>query len=304
MKKSRLGPLLVGLGSLFWATDALVRVPVIASQNPNFIVFVEHLVGVLILAPFVWFRAGRNTFKLGSVSNWLACLIVGAGGSALALLFFTEAFQFLNPTLNILLQKTQPIAVVVIAYGFLGEKPSKSFYPWAMLALGACIALNIFESESSGSTGSSALAKGILFSLGASLIWAVSTVTGKRLLNEVDPLLATFWRFVFGLLTLLGILAFDTNPIPWQGLWDPRYRWVYLYLGIFPGVLAMWTYYEGMKKTSATTTTFVELIFPVGSIILNYFFLGSRLSWTQVLFSGALLFAVTRISLLQSKETA
>lgn len=301
MKKSWLGPFLVGLGSLFWATDALVRVPVIASQNPNFIVFVEHFVGVLALIPFVLLRRGRNLFKLGSWSNWLACLMVGAGGSALALLLFTEAFQFLNPTLNILLQKTQPIAVVLIAYWFLGEKPSKNFYFWAVLALGACIALNIFESESSGASGSSALTKGVLFSLGASLVWAVSTVTGKKLLLEVDPLLATFWRFVFGLLTLLVILFLDSNPTPWQGLWDPQYRGVFLYLGIFPGVLAMWTYYEGMKKTSATTTTFVELIFPVGSIILNYFFLGSRLSWAQIALSGALLFAVTRISLLQSK---
>jgi drug/metabolite transporter (DMT)-like permease len=301
MKQSWLGPSLVGLGSLFWATDALVRVPVIASQDPNFIVFVEHFVGVLALIPFVLFKAGRGLFRLGSWWNWLACLIVGAGGSALALLLFTEAFQFLNPTLNILIQKTQPIAVVLIAYWILGEKPSKRFYAWATLALAACIALNVFESSESSAAGSSSLSKGVLFSLGASLVWAVSTVTGKKLLHEVDPLLATFWRFVFGLMTLLVILLLDANPTPWKGLWDPQYRGVFLYLGIFPGVVAMWTYYEGMKKTSATTTTFVELIFPVGSIILNYFFLGSRLSTLQVVLSATLLFAVTRISLLQSK---
>jgi drug/metabolite transporter (DMT)-like permease len=304
MKKSWLGPLLVGIGSLFWATDALVRVPAIASQNPSFLVFVEHFIGVLVLIPWVFLRLGRKGFRLGSWSNWLACLIVGAGGSALALLLFTEAFQFLNPTLNILIQKTQPIAVVLIAYWILGEKPTRHFYLWAALALGACIALNVFESDSHNSSGNTSLTKGILLSLGASLVWAISTVTGKKLLLEVDPLLATFWRFVFGLLTLVIILLLDSTPTQWQGLWAPEYRWVFLYLGIFPGVLAMWTYYEGMKKTSATTTTFVELIFPVGSIILNYFFLGSRLNATQIALSAALLFAVTRISLLQTQETS
>ena len=302
-KSTWAGPTLVGLGSLLWATDALVRVPAITANDPNFLVFVEHLVGVIALLPFLLIRNAKGLFNLGSWSNWLACLIVGAGGSALALLLFTEAFQFLNPTLNILLQKTQPIAVVFIAYWFLGEKPARRFYPWAILALIACTALNFFEPSGSESPEAHHTAlKGVLFSLGAAGIWAISTVTGKKLLNEVDPLLATFWRFVFGLLTLTLVLLLDSHPTAWSGLFAPGSRLVFLYLGLFPGVIAMWTYYAGMKKTSATTTTFVELIFPVGSIILNYLFLGSRLTAGQWIASGVLLFAVTRISLVQTSR--
>ena len=302
MTRSWLGPFLVGVGSLLWATDALVRVPAIAKTDPNFIVFVEHLVGVLALIPVLLLRSPKSIFKLGSLKNWLACLMVGAGGSALALLLFTEAFRFLNPTLNILLQKTQPIAVILIAYWFLGEKPSRKFYPWAVLAIGACTALNFLDPEASGSDPSSTLGKGILLSLAASLVWAVSTVTGKKLLDEVEPLLATFWRFVFGLLTLSLILLLTPGNPPYHTLLAPEFRFTYLYLGLFPGVIAMWTYYAGMKKTTATTTTFVELIFPVGSIILNYFVLGSTLTLPQVIFSGVLLFAVTRLSLVGSES--
>jgi len=300
MSRSALGPLLVGVGSLLWATDALVRVPAIAKTDPHFIVFVEHFVGVLALIPILFFRAPRNLFHLGSWKNWLACLIVGAGGSAIALLLFTEAFQFLNPTLNILLQKTQPIAVVLIAHWALGEKPGNQFYPWAGLALIACVILNLFDSDGANSATSAALGKGLLLSLGASLVWAVSTVTGKRLLDEVEPLVATFWRFVFGLLTLCLILSFDSGFSQMSTLLDPQFRTTYLYLGLFPGVIALWSYYAGMKRTTATTTTFVELLFPVGSIILNYFFLGSKLGPIQMVFSGVLLFSVTQISILSS----
>ncbi|MFM7160011.1 MAG: DMT family transporter [Planctomycetaceae bacterium] len=302
--KSGFGPLLVGLGSFLWATDALVRVPAIAKSDPSFIVFVEHLVGVIALLPVFWFGSRRNLFRLGSWKNWLACAFVGAGGSALALLFFTQAFQFLNPNLNILLQKTQPIAVVLIAFLFLKEKPGENFYTWAGVSIFSCMVLNFFDAETPGVDHNSNLAKGIAYSLSASLIWALSTVTGKKLLDQVDPLVATFWRFVFGLITLIFLLAFGSGFSAMHTLFEPEYRLTYLYLGIFPGVLAMWTYYRGMKATTAITTTIVELIFPVGSIVLNYFFLGSTLTPLQMVFSVVLLLSVTQISMIDAKRAA
>ncbi len=294
--RQSLGPVLVGLGSFLWATDALVRVPAIAKSDPGFIVFVEHLVGVFALIPILLFRARDALFGLGSLKNWLACLFVGAGGSAIALLLFTEAFQFLNPTLNILLQKTQPITVVMIAHWALNERPGRRFHLWAGVAIVACIVLNVVEAGSADLGHSPALLKGIFYSLGASLVWAVSTVVGKKLLTEVEPLIATFWRFLFGLITLSLILLYGSGFSKMDTLFDPDYRFTYLYLGLFPGVIALWTYYSGMKRTSAATTTIVELIFPVGSVVLNYFFLGSILSPLQITFTLVLLFAVTRVS--------
>jgi drug/metabolite transporter (DMT)-like permease len=185
---------------------------------------------------------------------------------------------------------------VLMAQMALNERPGKNFHTWAGLAILACIILNLVEADSNGLSRSPAPLKGVLYSLGASLVWAVSTVVGKRLLTEVEPLIATFWRFLFGLLTLSFILWIGTGFSGMNTLFDPDYRLTYLYLGLFPGVIALWTYYSGMKRTSAATTTIVELIFPVGSILLNYFFLGTSLSLLQILFAFVLLFSVTRVS--------
>ncbi len=300
--KPTLGPFLVGIGSLLWATDAIVRVPAIAKSDPAFLVFVEHLIGVLALIPILLFKSGTRLFQLGGLKNWLGCAFVGAGGSAIALLLFTEAFQYLNPTLNILLQKTQPVAVVLIAQWVLGERPSRNFFKWASVVVFACVVLNIFETPMPNFSPSPSPLKGVLFSLGASFIWAVSTVTGKRLLHQVDPLIATFWRFVFGLATLCVILHFGSGFSKLNTLFDPSVRLTYLYLGLFPGVLAMWTYYSGMKHTTAATTTIVELIFPVGAILLNYHFLGTILTPLQIVFTLVLLLSVTQISLIHGDE--
>ncbi|NDD92760.1 DMT family transporter [bacterium] len=295
--KSALGPLLVGLGSLLWATDALVRVPSIAKSDPLFIVFIEHFIGFIALLPLFLFISPKKLLALGGWRNWLACVVVGAGGSAIALLLFTEAFRFMSPTLNILLQKTQPILVVMIARWFLKEKTEEGFYFWASIAVISCVILNLTESGNPDFSGNSSLLKGIVFSLGASAVWAISTVTGKRLLDDLDPLIATFWRFFFGLLTLSLMLGFTQGFSQLQTLSDPQFRFNYLYLGLFPGVIAMWTYYSGMKRTSATVTTIVELIFPVGAMYLNYVFLGTKLGPIQGVFSLILLFSVMSISL-------
>jgi len=76
-------------------------------------------------------------------------------------------------------------------------------------------------------------------------------------------------------------------------------RFNLLYMALVPGLGAMLLYYAGMKRTPALVVTFVELLFPVGAVILNWIFLDSPLSMFQVAAAAALLLAVTRISFLK-----
>src|SRR5690349_6696754 len=93
------GPLLVGLAACLWATDALVRYPAINKIDPTFIVFFEHLLGVLILAPWVYLKYQKQLFSL-SPGEWASALFCGVGGSALGTLFFTASFLYVNPSVS------------------------------------------------------------------------------------------------------------------------------------------------------------------------------------------------------------
>lgn len=59
---------------------------------------------------------------------------------------------------------------------------------------------------------------------------------------------------------------------------------------IISGALAMWFYYQGLKRLSAKTTAIAEMFFPFFAIIVNWIFLGKQLTELQLLGGGILIF--------------
>ena len=294
-----IGPALVGLAAILWSTDALVRVPAIDSVSPTFIVFSEHLLAVLCLLPWVLSKHHQRWLRLDR-AEWLSAAFVGIGGSAAATVMFTQSFRYVNPSVAILLQKLQPVIVVALAFAFLGERPRRGFYPWAGLALVCGLLLSFPGLDFAFLSNAEDLhARGVFFSLGAAALWAVSTVVGKRLLKRQPPSVATFWRFVFGLVALGLFEAFVAGDVTTSFTRAWGYTPIFLallYMAIVPGLVAMVAYYAGLERTPASVSTIVELLFPIGAVILNTLFLDTPLDTTQVLAGVGLLFAVTMIS--------
>ena len=292
------GPFFVGLAAFLWATDALVRYPAIETLDPSLIVFVEHVLAVLILLPWVWSRFRKKIFAL-SLREWIAAGFSGAAGSALATLFFTASFRYVNPSVAILLQKLQPIMVVLIAYFFLGERPAKKFYYWGSIALAAGVVLSFPDLNFKFlRNGVDLHSIGIQYALGAALIWAASTVSGKFLLKKTPPSLATFWRFFFGFVMLTLLLGLSHHLPTLNNLIYPEGTLTFLlYLSLVPGLCAMLSYYSGLSRTPASVTTFIELLFPIGAVILITVFLHTPLDSTQAAAGIVLLGAVTMLSI-------
>ena len=295
--KSSAGPILVGLAALLWSTDALVRYPFIKSIDPILLVLIEHILAVMILLPWCLMKYKKELFSLNA-SEWVSAIFSGAGGSALGLLFFTASFLYVNPSIAVLLQKLQPVFVVLIAYLLLGERPLTKFYFWSFIALIAVVALTFpsFDFKASEVNLSS---KGIHYALGAALIWAASTVTGKALLRRTPTIVASFWRFFFGMIAL--IVFFALSPLTLDAFSLAHYSsetiLSVLYLSLIPGLIAMLIYYHGLSRTPASVVTFIELLYPIGAVILNTLFLDTPLQGVQMLAGGVLVFAVAMISI-------
>lgn len=294
--KSLTGPLMVAFAAFLWATDALVRYPAIGRVNPTFIVFVEHVLAVIILLPWVMIRHRGKIMSL-TPKEWAAAVFSGVGGSALATTFFTASFLYVNPSVSVLLQKLQPIIVVLIAFPLLGERPERKFYFWGVIAFAAGVILSFPDLNFNFMSGGMDLhSKGIQYAFGASLLWAAATVSGKILLERTPPVLATFWRFFFGFLALGAILLLADTGVPIREMAATSDIGVLLYLSLVPGLLAMLVYYAGLSRTPAGVTTFIELIYPIGAVALNTIFLHTPLNMTQTIAGAILVLAVAMIS--------
>lgn len=224
-------------------------------------------------------------------------MFVGVMGSAIATALLTASFRYANPSVAILLQKLQPVLVVAFAVITLGERPARGFYFWGAVALGAGIVLSFPDLKADLFSESMATrTRGIAYAFGASMIWAASTVAGKTLLKRVHPTVGVFWRYAIGLVTLGAMLGISQASLSANAHAARGAASSIFYLALFAGILPYVLYYGGLKRTPASVTTFIELLYPVSAVILNTVFLNTPLSNVQLLAGSILLFAVTRIS--------
>jgi len=287
------GTFLVILACLFWGMDTLIRYPLVERGiNPVTIVFYEHIALTVIfslgLIPAIK-RIGE--LKLADIFSFI---IIGGVGSAIATVAFTESFQYLNPSLVILLQKFQPVVAILLSALVLKEEIQKQFLVWASICLigGLLISspdivrfYDLLRSDFSTVTSDGATRGYGL--VGVSILgWGATTVFGKRLSMvgfETKSIMAG--RFLIGLFVLIPFVKWDRSMILPQG--EDYLR--ILIMVMISGALAMWLYYQGLKRLSARTTAIAEMFFPFFAIMVNWFFLGKQLTDLQLLGGGILI---------------
>lgn len=286
------GILLVILACLFWGVDTLIRYPLVESGiNPATIVFYEHILLTLIFSLGL-IPAIKRIGEL-KVADVFSFLIVGGLGSALATVAFTESFHYLNPSLVILLQKFQPVVAIILAAIVLKEQLDRKFLIWAGICLVGGLLVSspdierfyqLMVTDFRKVTSDSAVQGYGLVSLSV-LGWGAATVFGKRLsLAGFETKSIMAGRFFIGLIFLLPFIQWDQSLILPHG---EDYLKIVVMV-IISGALAMWVYYQGLKRLPAKTTAIAEMFFPFFAIIVNWIFLGKQLTDLQLL-GGAIL---------------
>ncbi len=286
------GMLCIIAASFLWALDTLIRYPLVdGGINPVVIVFLEHLILTFVFLP----KLVNNLPMIGNLkfSHGFSFLVVGAGGSAIATIAFTSAFMYLNPSLVILLQKFQPVVAILLANWILKEPLPRPYIFWACICLIGALLISGPDIEKviqlirldPSRLGSDGAIRGYALVAISVLGWGASTVFGKKLtMDGFEPTNIAGGRFLVG---LMAISFF----VPWGNEFIFKDQTDYIRLivmVIFSGAMAMWFYYQGMKRLQAKVVTILEMFFPLMAIIVNYIFLGKQLSDVQLL-GGALL---------------
>src|SRR3989339_639263 len=128
------GPFLIIIAAILWSLDGIIRRSLYVLP-PITIVFFEHLIGLVILTPFL--LKDLKGFKIKS-KEFLAITLVSLLSSVLGTLWFTTALlkvNFISFSVVFLIQKLQPIFAIFFAKILLKEKTTKKYYIWAGLAV-------------------------------------------------------------------------------------------------------------------------------------------------------------------------
>src|SRR5216683_7697738 len=188
----------VAVAATLWATDAYFRNQLVQHLSPTQIVVAEDALVTLFLVP-VLIRSRGELGKLGR-RGWLAVATIAAGAQALATILFTASFSIAAQhqvfAETVVLQQTQPLIAILLAWIVLGERRLPRFWPAAAVAIVA-VYLVVFAKDPLAPVSalqSGRLEAGLL-ALGAAAFWASGTVLGRYALGSISFWSMTSLRF-------------------------------------------------------------------------------------------------------------
>jgi DME family drug/metabolite transporter len=291
------GPLLIFIAAVLWGLDGILRRS-LYGLPPATIVFYEHLIGAILIAPFLW-RAWKQE-TLGK-NEWTALALVSLLSGVLGTLFFTTALlkiNFIPFSVVFLLQKLQPIFTIITAYIVLGERPGKKYLPWAALALIAGYFVT-FPNGVVNFADNSAQVTAATFAFLAAVAWGSSTAFSRYVLIGHSNTLVTGLRFFLTVPLALGFVIGFGQFDSIQAVTGIQLLTL-LGIALSTGMLALWIYYRGLKTTPARISAIVELAFPMTAIIIDYFLYDTSLVATQYLAAAVLLYAMYNVAKLNN----
>ncbi|MBT4516701.1 MAG: EamA family transporter [Candidatus Komeilibacteria bacterium] len=293
----KIGPYLIMLAAILWALDGILRRSLF-SLPPITIVFYEHLIGLLILSPFLF----KNIKKLSfSKKEWGALLLISLLSGVLGTLWFTTALikvNFISFSVVFLLQKLQPVFAMLFAVIFLKEKISKKYLIWAILALVSAYFVTFKDGLVGFNTGDQTMIAA-LFALGAAFAWGSSTAFSRFALLRKSNTVVTGMRFLITSILALGFVFIlgqqSSLGTPTSSQWGR-----FVIIAFSTGMVALWIYYRGLKNTQVKVATILELTFPFLAVIIDIFLYKNFLAPSQYIAAVVLLFAMYKVSRLNT----
>lgn len=288
------GAAAVVIAALLWSLDGTFLRPQLYSLPSTVVVFLEHLLGFVVLAPFLFIH--RRAIKSIPKKTWVAVFWVALFGGALGTTFITKALfltGFQDISVVILLQKFQPIFAIVLAAIFLRERFPRRFYLYAGVAVIAGYFVT-FKDPFTVKNLATTTSQVALFALLAAFAWGSSTTFGKYSVKNIHFGLLAALRFTLTvvIMAIPAWLVFrkggvEVAPMQWGTL---------AIIVVTSGALAMFLYYYGLKKITASLATLCELAWPVSAVVLDYFVNGNSLSWSQLTGAAVLISAVLMVT--------
>ena len=135
-----------------------------------------------------------------------------------------------------------------------------------------------------------------LLALTAAALWGASTVLGRIVLQSVPFFAVTALRIMLATPFLMALNARSALAVSV----NLRQAGSLTLLALVPGLLALLIYYRGLRFARASRAAVAELSFAGAATILNWIFLGARISGAQ--FAGFALLWVAIFNLNRRRE--
>ncbi len=223
-----------------------------------------------------------------TLKQWAAMALLGLTGVYAYNIFFFTGLQTVEAGRASMIIAVNPVVTTLLAILFFKERSGLLRQIGMILSVsGAMIVISrghpaiIFTGDLGGT--------GELYMAGCVLSWSAYTLIGKRLLKNIQPLVAVAYSCSLGaiFLTITAVATGhfeDISRLSFTGMA------CIFYFAFFGTTLGFIWFYDGVKKLGAGRAAMYVNLVPVSGILMGTLLLGERLD-SSLLIGGGLVFS-------------
>jgi len=258
--------------SVLWGTAGIL-VKMISGMTALSIIFYRVTLAFMIF--IVFFSISGNLNKLRLKDKKLYLVLFSVLQITTMLTFFISIMEASVP-IAVLLLYTAPLYVTVFSPLLLKERSTGK--GWLALCLSIAGVILIIDP---GKLELSLKLTGIIAGMLSGISYAFQIMTSKHISKSYSGFNQAFWSFMIAMLLLLPFAAVPLDVV------SGNIGYLIL-LAIFPTILAISLYFNGLNKVRAASASILGLIEPVSAVILSILILHESIS-IPVMLGGALI---------------
>ena len=276
----RLAEMGVLLTVAIWSANFVVVKAAIGELGPLTFTAARYVVATVTLFLLVRWRLGPVRPPARLAVALMALGMLGFGGYQV---LWSIGLTQITAGDSALIIAASPVLTVLLAGAVGMDRLSAPKLAGALIAFAGVAVVVAAGHELS--LGSSLL--GDLLTLGATVLWAIYTVVGTRMLRQVDPLQATAWAVLGGTLFLLPFGLFNVMTSPPAVVSLPAVV-ALLYSGALAAAVANVLVFNAIRLIGPARVTVSQFLVPAGAVVLGAIFLAEPVGVAQVV-GGAII---------------
>jgi len=259
------------IASILWGLAGIFAKK-IAGMPAQSIIFYRVSFAFVIIFLFLLVSGNLNRIRLKDKKAYLLLFSILQAATMLA--FFTSVLKA-SVSVAVLLLYTAPVYITVLSPVLLKESLTwREIIALVLSLTGIIFIVGPAKLDISQSAG-------ILAGILAGISYAFQVLTSKYIGRTYAGYTQAFWGFMVAVLILLPIGIAPADVV------SDNITYLVL-LAIFPTILAVSLYFNGLKKVKTSSASILGLIEPVSAIVLAVLILGEKLT-VPVITGGALI---------------
>jgi drug/metabolite transporter (DMT)-like permease len=260
--------------SVLWGTAGIFA-KMISGMSAQSIIFYRVAIAFAVLFLFFILSGNRSRLRLSDKRYYLVLFSVL---QVITMLTFFESILNASVSVAVLLLYTAPVYVTIFSPMLLKERSTGKGWMALVLSIAGVI-LMVYP----GNVDFSVRSTGIIAGIFSGISYAFQIMTSRHLSKSYSGYSQAFWSFLIAALLLLPAAVVPSEIIIENSIY-------LLMLAVFPTILAVSLYFNGLKKVRAANASILGLIEPLSAVVFSMIILHDSIS-ILVMMGGALILA-------------